>query len=48
MLTLGSESQKSGANVCYCGSITKSGFKMVTDSSNDSAYHDIYYLAVGI
>ena len=48
ILTLGSESAKSGANVCYCGSITKTGFKMVTDVSHEAAYHDIYYLAFGI
>ena len=48
MLTLGSESAKAGANVCYCGSITKTGFRIVADSSHDSAYHDIYYLAFGI
>ena len=48
ILTLGSESHKAGANVCYSGSITKTGFKMVTDASHDAAYHDIYYLAVGI
>ena len=48
ILTLGSESAKSGANVCYCGSITKTGFKMIADSSHDTAYHDIYYLALGI
>ena len=48
ILTLGSESSKSGANVCYCGSITKTGFKIIADSSHESAYHDIYYLAIGI
>ena len=48
ILTLGSDSHKAGANVCYCGSITKIGFKMVTDSSHDTAYHDIYYLALGV
>ena len=48
ILTLGSDSHKAGSNVCYCGSITKTGFKMVTDSSHDSAYHDIYYLAIGV
>ena len=48
MLTLGSEAAKAGANVCYAGSIKNMGFKIVTDSSNDSAYHDIYYVAVGI
>ena len=48
ILTLGSDTQKAGANVCYCGSIGKTGFKMVTDSSHDPAYHDIYYLTIGI